>query len=1250
MKKIRFYNYFIGCFFLVAMCGSALATEISTVYVLVDQTKPVTYRASGFIHGFNADPVSPPDSMVVPLNIQLNRTYPSAAWDQRERMATLGITQQVVISDGWRSLGLGLPGANGNWSPWEDFVEDLVEDWFALGLHPQWDIWNEPDQDSWQTGQFNELWRRAYLKIRQVDPQAVIVGPSWGHTYPGDDDFDDFLGYCKSSNVVPNYISWHFLDRTLDLVQQVQNCRDLMDNLDINNVGIIINEYCSEIEQYSGGTAWRIATIERAEVDAACHANWNIANRGHLDGILTIDNEPKGQWWVYQRYAAITGDLVETEPTERIELVAGKENNVVRVLLGSSGCFTGSPGDVDIHFEGLDVPQGHSVYAMVELIPEADGGVVDGPQIIFSRQFNVYDGAVDVTFPWENKYDAYAVTLIVNAAGKWKLDEEAGATAAEDSSGNDNSGTLSTSMDPSTCWVAGKVGGGLFFNGQDNYVDCGNDASLNITDAITIEAWVNIDPAASLPGYIISKNSSAEDRQYAIYVAADKRLVLVLNGAIRASSEDSISPGVWSHIAVTWDKISGQAQWYINGELSGTPGLYSTSLTPTDYTVNLGRRKPDNYYFKGIIDDVRVYNVALNSDSIKEHYLAGETVGKWKFDEEAGATAADSSGNGNSGTLVNMDTGTCWVAGKVGGGLFFNGLDNYVDYGNDASLNITDALTIEAWVNIDTSASLPGYIISKNNNSAGDRQYAIYVDTNMKLVLVLNGAIRASSADSILPGIWNHIVVTWDKISAKWYINGELSGTPGLYSTSLTPTDYTVNLGRRKPDNCYFKGIIDDVRVYNVALNSDSIKEHYLGGETMGKWKFDGEAGATAADSSGNGNFGTLVNMDAGTCWVAGKVGEGLSFDGEDDYVYCGNDTSLNITDALTIEAWVNIDSTISLSGYIISKNNLSLGDAQYAVYVGSDKKLVLVLNGAIRASSVDSILPDVWNHIAVTWDKISGQAQWYINGELSGTPGAYSTSLTPTDYTVNLGRRKPDNFYFKGIIDDVRVHNVALSAEEVEERYLEGETVGKWKFDEDEGATTAEDSSSNDNSGILVNMDPSTCWVGGKVGGGLSFDGLDDYVDCGNDASLNITDAITIEAWVNVDPAASLSGYIISKNSSSLGDAQYAVYVATDKKLVLVLNGVARAFSADSISPGSWTHIAVTWDKIFGQAQWYINGVLSGTPGAYSTSLMPTDYTVNLGRRKPDNYYFKGVIDGLRVYNVALTADAIDRHYQSEQ
>jgi hypothetical protein len=131
---------------------------------------------------------------------------------------------------------------DGQWAKWEDFVTRMVQEARRRGLNPQWDIWNEPDHHFfWQRSpeQFYETWHRAYAKIRQVDPAAVIVGPSWSNVHPGQPRFAAFVRFCKKQQAVPDYLCWHF---PRDTVKEAGDCRQLLSTEGTRVKGLMVNE------------------------------------------------------------------------------------------------------------------------------------------------------------------------------------------------------------------------------------------------------------------------------------------------------------------------------------------------------------------------------------------------------------------------------------------------------------------------------------------------------------------------------------------------------------------------------------------------------------------------------------------------------------------------------------------------------------------------------------------------------------------------------------------------------------------------------------------------------------------------------------------------------------------------------------------------------------------------------------------------------------------------------------------------
>jgi len=175
----------------------------------------------------------------------------------------------------------------------------------------------------------------------------------------------------------------------------------------------------------------------------------------------------------------------------------------------------------------------------------------------------------------------------------------------------------------------------------------------------------------------------------------------------------------------------------------------------------------------------------------------------------------------------------------------------------------------------------------------------------------------------------------------------------------------------------------------------------------VGYWRFDEGSGGTAGDSSGLGNDGTIY----GASWVDGKYGKALSFDG-DDYVKVFADASHDITDEVTIEAWVKSNNwSPSATKRIVTKNN----------YWNLD------------CSGFDTAK---WYHIVGTYSKSAGKATLYVNGEVFAEEFVTGDITGGTEHAIYIGRKYVSTDFWDGLIDEVRIYNRALSPEEIQALY----------------------------------------------------------------------------------------------------------------------------------------------------------------------------------------------------------------------
>jgi len=191
-------------------------------------------------------------------------------------------------------------------------------------------------------------------------------------------------------------------------------------------------------------------------------------------------------------------------------------------------------------------------------------------------------------------------------------------------------------------------------------------------------------------------------------------------------------------------------------------------------------------------------------------------VGMWLFDEGKGDIAADSSGNKNDGTLMNDPK---WVDGKFGKALNFDATDDYVNLG---SMELpTNALTICAWFK--TTQTVEGEIFCARWPQGW--LYGTYP---------AGGFFFACSTLNNVPGVgkynddvWHHGAITFDGsvTVVKWYVDGILVDTKTAGPANITYGANNTVIGMDTNGNTRnFKGPIDDVGLFNVALTADDIK------------------------------------------------------------------------------------------------------------------------------------------------------------------------------------------------------------------------------------------------------------------------------------------------------------------------------------------------------------------------------------------------------------------------------------------
>ena len=628
--------------------------------------------------------------------------------------------------------------------------------------------------------------------------------------------------------------------------------------------------------------------------------------------------------------------------------------------------------------------------------------------------------------------------------GHWTMDETSGTTAHDTGAAPANDAT--TVAGPT--FGAGKIGNALTLNGSTQYATAPDEASLDITGAITMAAWIK--PESTGTEGIVKKGVTGGSAGYELSLGSSGKVFVRFNGqaAYRVDSATSYPTdgNTWVHVAGTYDGTT--VKLYYNG-VSENPKAASFGLLSNTYPLSIGVNGDlTQYFFDGAIDDVRVYNRALSDteiaalaaaapvnhvpvagddgyttaqdtaktvaapgvlgndtdadgDTLTAAKVAGPShgtatlsatggftytpaagytgddsftykasdgqadsntatvsitvtpaggdpslVGHWTMDETSGTTAHDTgAAPANDATTV---AGPTFGAGKIGNALTLNGSTQYATAPDEASLDITGAITMAAWIKPgvvntqdliakDINGSVNGYQLSLSTTKTDASSRKVFVRFNQA---ASGDAYRINSTTEYpIDGTWIHVAATWDGTTIRLYYNGvEEASLP--FTGPIAANNTALGIGAQ-PDGAraLFTGAMDDVRVYSRALSAAEIAGLADASPVNEAPVCSGVALTTPLDTAGDAAPScTDANGDPLTYAIVGAAGHGTAsvvagqlhyvpaagYTGGDSFTYRASDGSLDSNTAT-----VTVTVTAAVTNYGLQLN----GTSQYVTF-----------------------------------------------------------------------------------------------------------------------------------------------------------------------------------------------------------------------------------------------------------------------------------------------------------------------------
>ncbi len=806
----------------------------------------------------------------------------------------------------------------------------------------------------------------------------------------------------------------------------------------------------------------------------------------------------------------------------------------------------------------------------------------------------------------------------------------------------------------------------------DDYVSVPHHADF-MTNTFTVMAWVYRNQPFNATGhaqYIFNKGWDMSGQIRINFPARPTSLSCVLgtrgSDRIGVYAHDMTVPlRKWTHVAAVYNAQASSAELFMDGAMvaseefpGGIPMLESTAQ------IRIGQHEHGvaNYPWHGYMDDVCFFDRALSASNINAYALNGMTgaeegmVACWGFDD---ATANDGSANGHHGsfrgdaTTVVMDV-TPWTTrpaelvlhytfdtydgvtvpdesgtgndgivrgtvpsadARLYGAYAFDGIDDRVSCGLDPSLQITGDLTYMTWVRKDGAGQ--AVLIGRRNgddayhiashlsaNSAGGATFGICSGRWEPAQFLVTEGVDLDD------GQWYHLTGVYEAGKAlRLYVNGALNAekTNSVFA-SLNDRQIPVYMGAR--ENTYFlRGAMDDARIYNRALAPEEIVAIY-GAAAAGK-----VAVAVAGDPAA---YDMPTPLGYGTNWVTSDepVSTAVSSQSPGDpgvrYACAG---------------WRG-SGDVPVSG---STNVVTFTPSQASTLTWIWETEYRLVVSAGSGGSVD--VADAWHPmgtvVTLTPEPEPGYA---FDGWVGNVPAGHETD-DPLSVAMDQPRSITATFYPSNLAAGLQLH---------------------YTFDEHNGVSVADESGMG-NTGAVHGASFDSV---GIMGGAYLFDGVDDYIHCGDDDSLQITGDLTYSCWVKLETPISTQMFLMGRRDgdtwnrtastlmTSVTDGGQVVMVTHDGEAATAAQGV---YSGCNLAAGEWHHIAgVFVSGASGAVRLYIDGqlVAEDDSPAYE-SLNPRRIPVFIGTRAGKTY-FDGAMDDVRIYGRSLSSNEVAALYEA--
>jgi len=574
------------------------------------------------------------------------------------------------------------------------------------------------------------------------------------------------------------------------------------------------------------------------------------------------------------------------------------------------------------------------------------------------------------------------------------------------------------------------------FDGISASITAENSPQQN-SDFTTISFWVNVHNLPASGEAFILSNGGWQER-WKISLPGHGKPVFTTNNSSGISDMDSggdnaLEVGNWTHVVMTHDGTDDKI--YFDGVEVASKAVAGT-LNSTTRPLGIGWNPIDNgNYFDGDLDEIRIYNVALSAAEVAALY-AEQSTPEVNADTEAPTSPLDLEAS-----VLYTSIDLSWSPSTDN--VAVTGYNVYVDGSKVATtedlnyaLNALTPLTeFELGVSAVDAAGNESSISTLKATSGEDET----PDTTPPTAPGnLDGTVGANS-----------VLLSWDASTDDRAVKGYVVSVDGTVFDTLAPAATSVLVDGLDPETLYSF----EIYAFDNAGNNSEISELTIStskeidaGEPglVAYYPFEGNANDVTPYANNGVIGGNPVFEAAGH---ANGGAQALKFDGVQDSVLAPNAVQL-ISDFATIGFWVRVDDVTPglAEAYILDFGHWSqrwkISIPQHTrIVFTTNSKTTQIPNYIVDMDSKDGneLVKGFWWHVVMTHDGLENKI--YINGELANTVSAPG-KLNSTNLPLCMGSNPVEGGqYFTGALDELKLYNKALTAQEALDLYQIGTT-----------------------------------------------------------------------------------------------------------------------------------------------------------------------------------------------------------------